>query len=217
MEVSRKVLLSTAYFPNIQYFTKIISYSEIYLEFHENYTKQTYRNRCNILSANKILPLVVPVKKRSGSKTPVSEAEIDNNYRWQRLHRISIESAYRSSPFFEYYYDDFTPVFRKRYKYLFDLNMEILKALLDICDIGKNIEKTGQYLKNPENADDYRDIIHPKKRFGEIDPDFTPAGYVQVFSDRRGFAPNLSILDLLFNEGPGTKEILRLSCKGGGN
>lgn len=215
MVTCRKVLLSTAYFPNIQYFTKIISCSKIYIEFHENYTKQTYRNRCDILSANKVLPLVIPVKKRSGSKIPVSEAQIDNDYSWQRLHRISIESAYRSSPFFEYYFDYFTPFFRKRFKYLYDLNMEILKVLLDICEIGKNIEKTGQYIKDPEDADDFRDIIHPKKKFQLNDPDFFPAEYIQVFSDRRGFSPNLSILDLLFNEGPGTKEILRLSCRKG--
>ncbi len=206
-----KILLSTAYFPNIQYFTKILLYSEVYLECHENYLKQTFRNRCNILSANKVLPLVIPVKKRSGTKMPVREVVIDNHYSWQRLHRISIESAYRSSPFFEYYYDHILPFFKGSYKYLFDLNCEILEILLDICEIEKNILFTDSFEKEPKDADDFRNIIHPRKKFEETDSDFSPAEYIQVFSDRSGFVPNLSILDLLFNEGPGTTEIIRLS------
>ncbi len=207
------LLLSTAYFPNIHYFSKILQYEDFLIECHENYCKQSYRNRCKILSANGVIPLTIPVSKGNTVKTPIRDAKIDNHYNWQHNHRIAIESAYRSAPFYEYYIDDIMPFFTGKFTYLLDLNFMILEKILEIFEINRQAKCTGHFAKSPgEGVDDFRCRIHPKERFNLPDPSFSPAPYRQVFSEKWGFVPNLSIVDLLFNTGPDSKMILEKSA-----
>ena len=211
---SSNLLLSTAYFPPIQYFVVIENCKEVLIEKHESYNKQSYRNRCNILSANGVLPLVVPVKKFRGRKTPISEVKPDYNYNWQKLHRISIESAYRSAPFYEFYIDDIMPFFELKYGYLLDLNMAILETVLSILKIKVTLKLTEKYNKiPPAGFMDKRESIHPKKRNTEESGIAEKIRYTQVFEDRSGFVPGLSILDILFNAGPDAGSLISDAAK----
>ncbi len=133
---------------------------------------------------------------------------IDYDTNWQKLHWKSIESAYRSSPFFEFYEDDLKPFYEKKYKFLLDFNIEIQNMVLEHLDIDVNLKFTDKYCHIlTEEIDDLREKIHPKKK--ENDPDFITVEYTQVFQGKYGFIPNLSIIDLLFNEGPNAIEALK--------
>jgi hypothetical protein len=197
--MGKSIILSTAYLAPVQYFTKFVEYDKVIIEAHENFLKQTYRNRCKIYGANGELSLTIPVKK-SAPKTKITELLIDYDTNWRKMHWKSIESAYNSSPFFEYYIDDFIPFYTKKYKYLLDYNTELLQMILDTLEISTNIEFTNSFLNNVSDIDDFRELIHPKKM--SIDQNFKVIEYTQVFKDKYGFLPNLSIIDLLFNEGP---------------
>ncbi len=211
MPVSNQcALLSSAYFGPVQYYTKFLSHPEVIIEKHENYPKQSYRNRCKILAANGPLSLVVPVKKEA-PKTPITSITIDYDTDWQKLHWRSLESAYRSAPFYEFYADDIAKFYHQRPASLFDMNMEIHSIICDWLNItaGKTSEK---YVHPPHPAcDDFRDTLHPKKQRNRPDPYFSPVAYPQVFDDKFPFEANLSILDLVFNEGPNAIEILKAS------
>ncbi len=205
--MSKKVILSTAYLAPVQYFTKLFKYDEVFIEKHENFIKQSYRNRCKIYGANGELSLSIPVKKIS-LKTKIKDLLIDYDTNWQKLHWKSIESAYRSSPFFEFYEDDLKPFYEKKYKFLLDFNIEIQNMVLEHLDIDVNLKFTDKYCHIlTEEIDDLREKIHPKKK--ENDPDFITVEYTQVFQGKYGFIPNLSIIDLLFNEGPNAIEALK--------
>jgi hypothetical protein len=207
------VLLSITYIGPVQYFTKFLLYDEIQLEIQENYTKQTYRNRCNIYGANGKLALTVPVLTGEKQKTLIKDLRIDYTKKWQKLHWKGIESAYRSSPFYEFYIDDFIPFYSKKYAFLFDLNMEILMKILLILDLHPEIKYTSRFLiPGTGNITDMRDSIHPKKSY-KSDRNFLPCEYDQVFSGKHGFIANLSIIDLIFNAGPEAGGILRGSTK----
>lgn len=197
------LLISTAYFPPVQYLSLIGKSGNVLIEKHENYNKQSYRNRCSILSANGPLSLIIPVTRIKGRKTPISEVRPDNSCNWQKLHRISIESAYRSAPFFEYYIDDIAPFFHKKFSFLLDLNSEILDKLLAVLNIEAKWQYTSVYMDEmPPGILDIREAIHPKTKPGKDDINLIGREYLQVFQERYGFQPNLSILDLLFNTGP---------------
>lgn len=197
-----KLLLSTAYFPPVQYLSKIKMYDEIYIEQYENFGKQSYRNRCEIMSANGIIPLSVPVEK-ANSKTLIRDIKIVYPVNWQKLHFRGIESAYKNSPYYEYYIDDLMPFFEKKEIFLRDLNSAILDTILGFLKLHKTINFTEDYIR--ESTPGYKDVrntIHPKTARQQPDPDFTIIPYRQTFSDRFPFHPNLSVLDLLFNTGP---------------
>lgn len=201
------IILSTAYFPNIQYTSKLISGQEVFIEAFENFQKQSYRNRCEILSANGKLSLFVPVEKGKDQKTSIKDVRIDYQTEWQKQHLKSIESAYSSSPFYEYIIDDFLFVYNQKEKYLFDLNLKILEQIKDYLQIDKEILLTIDYNED-RGENDYRNIIHPKSKMQKQDDSFTSKPYYQTFGDKFDFIPNLSIIDLLFNEGPRAKEII---------
>jgi len=205
--MSNKVILSSAYLPPVQYFTKLIKYDDILIEAHENFIKQTYRNRCNIYGANGLLALSIPVKKIN-TKTKIKDIVIDYDTNWRKIHWKSIEAAYRSSAFFEFYADYLAPFYQKKYHFLIDLNHDLLKMLAEQLDIDINFSYSDKY-RFPEEIpfDDFRDIIHPKKK--QRDPEFKIKKYYQVFSDKHGFISNLSIIDLLFNTGPESLQYLK--------
>jgi hypothetical protein len=206
-------LLSTAYLPPVQFISKFFVYHRIYIEKHENYQKQSYRNRCCIYGANGKQCLVIPVIKLHGKKMPVTEVAIDYTTNWQKIHLKSIESAYRLSPFYEYYADDFLAIYDQKIPLLFDWNMKLLKTILNLLKNDVIPEETTAWIPADTHYPDYRQSINPKKRLTEPDTSFEPIPYQQVFREKFGFIPNLSIIDLLFNEGPETKAILLRSIR----
>jgi hypothetical protein len=214
MHFANSVLLSTAYLAPVQYYTKFLCYKNIYIEVEENYQKQSYRNRCIILSANGPLSLTIPVTKDS-PKTKTKDIKIDNSLEWQKNHWTSIESAYSSSPFFEFFQDEFFHFYSRDYDFLLDFNAEIQDYILEQLEIEPGIHHTQEFEKYPVDIDDYRDVIHPKKRMQKKDPLFQPAYYHQVFDEKYGFVENMSIIDLLFNEGPNAENILKQSIHPG--
>jgi hypothetical protein len=205
------VLLSSAYLAPLQYYTKLISYKHVYIEYCENYSKQSYRNRCTILSANGPLDLFIPILKDNKSKILTKEVRIDNSSRWKQMHIRAIESAYRSSPYFLYYADEFFEVYNKNHTFLVDLNNAFLKLTLGIFELDIDIQYTSDYKKLPFAFNDFSDAIHPKSRMKKPDNHFLSKNYYQVFESRFGFLPNLSITDLLFNMGPNSPEIIKNS------
>lgn len=202
------ILLSTAYFAPIRYFSKLAVYPEIYIEQHENFIKQTYRNRTVILGANGSISLIVPVEKGREKKIKIKDLRIAYDEEWQRNHWRTIFSAYNSSPFFEYYADDIEPFFRKKHNFLFDFNQQITETLAEILEIPLSLNLTREFEKVPENCLNFREQISPKTHLIDPDPHFAAQQYTQVFSEKFGFIPDLSILDLLFNEGPSSQSIL---------
>ena len=200
------LLLSTAYFAPIQYYSKLIQDKQVVLERHEHFNKQSYRNRCTIYTANGLLDLVVPVARTREPKIPVTEIEISYDTLWQKLHFKAIESAYRRSPFYEYYIDDLMMFFDRRHRSLYDFNMLILQTVCRLTKIPFCVEESRNYMQPCEGITDMRNRIHPKIQY--VDAEFAPPQYTQVFADKWGFQPNLSILDLLFNTGPETKNVL---------
>lgn len=195
-----RAILSVAFFPPIEYFSVILKYDSFLIEDAENYRKQSYRNRTNILTANGVQSLAVPILHHSG-KTPIRDVKIDYKTDWQRRHWKSIESAYNNSPFFLYYKDFISPFFQKRYPFLFDYNIEILDVLLHLIAPKKKILFTGTYKKDYPPEDDFRELIHPKEAIQQNYSLASTHRYTQVFDYKFGFTPHLSILDLLFNEG----------------
>jgi len=211
MPAIKAALLSTTYFGPVQYYTKFLLHGWRVIEVHDNYTKQTYRNRGNIFGANGLLPLSIPVLKGMAHKTRAKEIRIDMSKKWKKLHWKGIESAYMHSPFFEYYMDEIRSIFDMDQSFLLDLNMHILQMTLSHLDIEPVYGPSDDFIDEPDGEyEDYREIIHPKKD-PVTDPDFNPQPYHQVFSEKHGFLPNLSILDLLFNEGPNSRSILEKS------
>ncbi len=208
-------LLSSAYFAPIQYFTKLISYNHIYIEYCESYLKQSYRNRAVILAANGPLQLTLPIVNGPKAKGPIRDQQLSYDYPWQQMHWRSISSAYNNSPFFEYYADDLVPFFlNKRWKYLLDFNIETQNAVINAINLKSDIRYSEDYYPQgevPASMNDYRYAIHPKPQRQIVDKHFTPVPYIQVFHEKWGFVPNLSILDLLFNEGPESVGVLT-SC-----
>lgn len=192
------VCLSTAYFPPICYFTKLVAFPKAAIEAHENFLKQSYRNRCYILSSNGKIPLTVPVQK-ANSGLPIQEVKIDYSENWQRQHERALLAAYGSSPFYEYYIADFAFVFDEKIKTLWELNNRILASCCALLEIAPAITQTKIFEKS--YPQDFRNSIHPKKIFQETDASFHPSPYAQVFSEKIAFQADLSILDLLFNLG----------------
>jgi hypothetical protein len=194
--MAEQIFVSTAYLPSVEYVSRLYRAEEVFIEKCENYLKQTYRNRCNILSAHGPQILSVPVYAGSLHKTLITDIRIDYSKRWQQVHLRALSAAYRSSPFFEYYFENIEKAIAKNHNFLIDLNMELISSVLDILRINRKISYTSGF--NPagsiENYFRYR--ISPK-----IKSDFKYKEYRQVFSWEEGFVPNLSIIDLLFNMG----------------
>lgn len=197
------IYLSSAYLAPVEYYTKFLTEKTVFIEKHENYLKQSYRNRCTILSANGAIPLSIPVKHTSGEKTLIKDIRIADHGNWQHMHWNAIVSAYSSTPYFEYYQDDFAPFYHKKYSFLLDYNEELRILINKLLGIEKqNILYTELYKTDLEKYDlDFREIIHPKKDYRLLDLEFFPQKYYQVFNQKFSFVENMSIIDLLFNMG----------------
>lgn len=189
------MLFSTNYFGELPYFQAIAKYDEIVIDVHEFYKKQTWRNRTQILGSNGPMYLSVPVLRPNGSKTTIKEIEIGNETPWRKDHWKAIESSYKHAPFFFYYGPLIKDMIYRKEKYLIDFNEHILKNILDWLDLKIKVKRSEQYI-SPESPSDYR-VALDKKKF-----DQEQRSYIQVFSDKMPFYANLSILDLLMNEGP---------------
>jgi hypothetical protein len=189
------ILLPT-YFPSISHFAVLLQSSAICFEVEDNFQKQTNRNRTYIYSQNGIQMLNIPVKHASKINQKTKDIQIENDSDWQKQHLKSLESAYRSSPFFEFFEEDLRQFFEKKHTFLLDLNFETLATITRCMRLKLDYSTTKEYFKevNPQVVD-FRVLADGKKDLSKFEP------YTQVFNDKHGFLNNLSILDLLFNEG----------------
>jgi hypothetical protein len=195
-------LLTTAYWPNLHYFYYVLHAEQVLIEQHENYQKQSYRNRTLILTANGVLPLSIPVKKR-GAKELTRDLQISYQENWQIRHWRAILSAYKNSPFFDYFEEEIHYFYNTRVEGLLEYNQLQLQLLLRLLKLKKQIALSPEFTKSVTDSMDLRFITDPKTDFRE-DPrvqELLGRPYYQTFGDRPGFHPNLSILDLLFNTG----------------
>lgn len=207
---AKTVLLSTAYLAPVEYYMQMIAHSQVIIERHCNYVKQTYRNRCVIVSANGLQTLSIPIVKPDSPKCPTKDIRIAEHGNWRHLHWNAIVSAYNSTPFFEYYADDFRPFYEKPQNFLFDFNEALRELICSLSDISPKVNYSDKYITEvTQDTLDLREAIHPKKdcrdathRTSTI---FHP--YYQVFANKLGFQSNLSIIDLLFNMGPESERI----------
>ncbi|WP_299008149.1 WbqC family protein [uncultured Tenacibaculum sp.] len=196
-------LFIPTYFAPISQYAAIYQAESVTFELEDNYQKQTYRNRCYIYGANGKLALNIPVKHKAiEGRKKTKDTLVENNFPWQQQHYKSLQSAYRSSPFFEFFEEDLLKIFNKKYTFLQDLNIDTHLFVTDALQIEQNFAKTSSYELTP-NSTDYRDLAIAKKGI-EIEMDT----YIQIFDDKHGFIPDLSILDLLFMEGPNTISFL---------
>ena len=194
------VLLSTAYLAPVSYYVLLARAGKVVIEQHENYQKQSYRNRCLIAAANGPMVLSIPVKKNLPGKNSIRDIQLSGHGNWQHMHWNSLVSAYASSPYFAFYRDDIHPFYEKKYKYLFDFNEALREEICALLNLEPRLEYSKSYTTGPETEIlDYRELIHPKKQRPE---ELLPGPYVQVFDRKFGFLPDLSVLDLLFNTGP---------------
>ena len=209
MTMNTKAILGSAYLAPIEYYTKLLVYETVYVERFDCYMKQTYRNRCMIASADGILSLTVPVEKGNDAKCLMKDVRISEHGNWRHVHWNAFTAAYRHSPFFDYYADEFRVFFERKYEFLFDFNEALCRWFCEQIDFQSHIVPSETYLMPFPDADDFREIIHPKRDFREVDSAFCPKPYYQVFREKTGFLPNLSIVDLLFNMGPESILVLK--------
>ena len=209
-----KALLSSTYFGPIQWYQKLNRYDECLIERHESFIKQTYRHRMLIPTTNGPLALTIPTNHNTS--LAMKDIRISDHANWRHVHWNALLSAYGESPFFEYYQADIRPFYEKKYEFLFDFNMEITEKMIELLDIRPKISITNEYFLSEErkvmseelnsftkhkveSIKDFREAIRPKKPLP--DAEFESKRYYQVYEQKFGFQPNMSILDLLFNEG----------------
>lgn len=201
------LVLSTAYLPPVPYFSALLKHETVLIEKHEHFIKQTYRNRCEILSANGKLALSIPLQSKA-VKEMITEKRISYAENWQIKHWRAITSAYKNSAYFEYFEEEFKPFYFEKHEFLFDYNLELIKTILKVLRVKKDILFTSEF-QNAYEADDLRSLS-PKTTTRNPKPEIINKEYYQVFSDKFGFTPDLSVIDLLFNKGLETKAYLSL-------
>ncbi len=192
-----KILVSTAYLPPVTYFSLIEGAKEVFVEREESYLKQTYRNRCCILSAHGPQSLSIPVYRGSQHKTVIRDISIDYSKRWQQVHLGALTSSYKASPYFDFYYEIIEKIILQNPKFLLDLNFELIESILKILNIKIKVSHTAVFEPVNNRDYDYRYTISPKLRSS-----VKVKEYFQVFDAGQGFVPDLSIIDLILNMGP---------------
>ncbi|MGQ7945139.1 WbqC family protein [Flavobacterium sp. WC2509] len=200
-----KTLLHPSYFPSISHFAAIAQSDSVTFEMEDNFQKQTNRNRTYVYSPNGIQLLNIPIKHSNLSHQKTKEIKIEQEFDWQKQHFKSLEAAYRSSPFFEFFEDDLLPIFQKKHTFLMDLNLEAFDIVCKCLRMKFEFNTTTEYFHEIENKEivDFRYLINGKKDNSIFEP------YTQVFDDKHGFLNNLSVLDLLFNEGKFAMDYLK--------
>ena len=199
------LLTELHYHPSIQFFQRAFKADEVLIEAHENYVKQSYRNRCHVLTAHGVAPLSIPVLRgNSKDKTRITQIEIDYSQKWYKVHWRTLQAAYGRAPYFEFYSDFIREVYARQPKYLFDLNVSLLRLYLKFLKLDKPLGFTSAFEANAtENVLDLRNKVHPKT----IPDNLHVKPYTQVFGKQ--FAPELSIIDLLFTQGPASLSFLQ--------
>jgi hypothetical protein len=191
------ILVSTAYLPPVEYFAILSQADEVLIEREENYLKQSYRNRCYILSSHGLQLLSVPVYLGSQHKTQLKDIRIDYSKRWQQVHLRAITASYNSSPYFQYYFEIIEKIISKNTGFLLDLNTELTKEILKILNLNTTIRYTTGFTPPDKTDNDFRYKISPKQ-----ESEFLNKEYLQVFNLNDSFVQGLSIIDLIFNTGP---------------
>ncbi|MDP9081582.1 MAG: WbqC family protein [Bacteroidota bacterium] len=196
--IEKGAVLPMFYLPPIEYFVQLNTYKpDILIEAEEHLPKQTYRNRANIYTPDGILCLTVPVIKGAKNHTKIRDVKISYDFEWQRLHWLGLQACYRRSAYFEYYEDELAPFYEKKFDFLFDYNEQLLQFILKSIKIKLDLNYTETYEPSYPHLADFRSSINPKQATA-----LDQKPYFQVFEDRKGFIKNLSIVDLLFNQGP---------------
>lgn len=203
------MIFPITYLGPVHYYARLLHARQVQLEHCCRYERQTFRNRCVIVAANGQLPLTIPVVKQSGVTPLTRDVRIAYDTPWQTLHWRSLVSAYQSSPYFEYYMDDFEPFYTRRFEFLFDFDLQLTELVCRCIDMPFHYTFTTGYETAVSEAPDLRHIIHPKNDGAQPDALFHPQPYRQLFQAKIGFLPNLSIVDLLFNKGPESYLVLR--------
>ncbi len=200
-----KTLLHPTYFPDIATFATIVQH-DIKWEVEDNYQKQTYRNRCYICTDLGRHILSIPIRHVGGKegRQKYKDVQLDNSYQWQRQHWRTLQTAYRTSPFFEFYEDELAHLFDNKFDLLLDYNLKTIETIADCLQIDMPLEKSQNFELHPKDVQDGRFLVNAKKNVL-----FDQEKYVQVFGDRHGFIKNSSILDLLFNEGTNARSYLQ--------
>lgn len=198
-------LLHPTYFPSISHFVVLAQSENITFEIEDNFQKQTNRNRTYIYSPNGLQLLNIPIKHSKESRQKTKDIRIEPDFDWQKQHFKSLEAAYRSSPFFEFFEDDIRPIFEKEHEFLLDLNFEVLTVVFKCLRMKVEYNTTAEYFQqvDPNTVTDFRSLVEGKKDISVFEK------YPQVFDDKYGFINNLSVLDLLFNEGKYAMDYLK--------
>lgn len=198
------ILIHPTYFPSISHFVAMVKANSITFEMEDNFQKQTNRNRMYIYSPNGIQLLNIPIKHSKNTvHQKTKDVRLETAFDWQKQHFKSLEAAYRTSPFFEYYEDAIVPIFTKKHTFLMDLNFETIEVVKKCLGLSFESNKTIEYFHEVPNLEDYRILANGKKDNASFEP------YTQVFEEKHGYLNNLSILDLLFNEGRYALEYLK--------
>lgn len=198
----KSILIQPTYFPSISHYVAMVQSDAITFELEDNFQKQTNRNRMYIYSPNGLQMLNIPIKHSKEAHQRTKDVKIEYDFNWQKQHFKSLDAAYRSSPYFEYFEDDFKPLFEKKHEFLIDLNFKAMEIISKCIGIPLVYNQTLEYFSNLEEHLDFRHLANGKKDVSLF------SEYTQVFDDKHGFINNLSILDLLFNEGRSAKEYL---------
>ena len=197
------ILIHPNYFPNIHQFTKIIKADNILFEVSDNYQKQTFRNRTYIYGANGKLGLFIPVIHTHKNRELFKDVKISYDSNWMDLHLKSLQSAYRSSPYFEYFEDDFIKLYSEKEKFLADFNIKCIKLISNLLDIDLNFKISNEYIEKTNEIIDLRGLSNARKQKTIETPK-----YIQVFESKHGYLNNLSILDLIFSEGKNSVSLM---------
>ena len=197
------IIIHPNYFPNIQQFTQILKAEKILFEVSDNYQKQTYRNRTYIYGANGKLGLFIPVIHTHKNRELYKDVKISYESDWMALHLKSLQSAYRSSPYFEYFEDDFIKLYSEKEIFLSEFNIKCIDLISQLLEVGINHVKSKSYNENYSELIDLRDLSVARK-----EKEYATPKYIQVFESKHGYLPNLSILDILFSEGNNTTSLI---------
>ena len=203
-----RALIETHYLPSIAYFAALDSVEEVVVEKYEHYQKQTFRNRCHINNVTGLATLTVPLTSKHG-KTIITDVRIDSSQKWLNNHWRTISSLYGKAPFFEFYADDLQAVMFKKFGFLYDMNLALLTMCLKWLKWEKSVFESQKYEKELDSSVlDLRSVINPKKT-DQLERFYKPVAYTQVFGNK--FVENLSLIDLVFCEGPGARAIVQAS------